>query len=100
MGDTDKLVYSVTEAAELLSIGRTLVYDLIRDGELPTLKIGHRRLVARRTLKSSCPDARGSTGHCWRPSGEPAVLGGGIGLSGVGSFRLDRLPRAARRRWG
>ncbi len=50
MGETDKLVYSVNEAAELLSIGRTLAYCLIRSGELRTLKIGHRRLVARADL--------------------------------------------------
>lgn len=50
MGENDKLVYSVTEAAEALSIGRTLIYDLIRTGELRTLKIGHRRLVARADL--------------------------------------------------
>jgi len=50
MGENDKLVYSVTEAAEALSIGRTLIYDLIRNGELRTLKIGHRRLVARADL--------------------------------------------------
>lgn len=50
MGETDKLVYSVNEAAELLSIGRTLAYSLIRSGELRTLKIGHRRLVARADL--------------------------------------------------
>jgi len=50
MGESDKLVYSVIEAAEALSIGRTLIYDLIRTGELRTLKIGHRRLVARADL--------------------------------------------------
>ena len=49
---TDKLVYSVDEAAEQLSIGRTLAYDLIRSGQLPSIKIGHRRLIARDDLES------------------------------------------------
>ncbi|MEM7338118.1 MAG: helix-turn-helix domain-containing protein [Actinomycetota bacterium] len=48
----DKLVYSIDEAAEQLSIGRTLVYRLIRTGHLPSLKIGHRRLVARADLEA------------------------------------------------
>jgi len=36
------------QAAEYLGIGRTLVYDLIRSGELPTVKIGRRTVL--RTL--------------------------------------------------
>ena len=47
-----KLVYSVAEAATQLGIGRTLVYDLIRCGELPSIKIGERRLVARVDLEA------------------------------------------------
>lgn len=46
----DKLAYSVDEAAELLGIGRTLAYDLIRDGRLHSLKLGQRRLVAKADL--------------------------------------------------
>ena len=48
----DKLVYSVDEAAQRLSIGRTLAYELIRSGELRSLKIGHRRLIARDDLEA------------------------------------------------
>ena len=36
---------SVPEAGRLLGIGRTLTYELIATGELPTLKIGSRTLV-------------------------------------------------------
>jgi len=50
MGESDKLVYSVTEAAEALSIGRTLVFQLLRTGELGSIKIGHRRLITRADL--------------------------------------------------
>lgn len=52
MGESDKLVYSVTEAAEALSIGRTLVFQLIRAGELGSIKIGHRRLITRADLEA------------------------------------------------
>lgn len=47
---SQRLVHSVDEAAEMLGIGRTLAYDLIRTGQLPSVKIGQRRLVARRDL--------------------------------------------------
>lgn len=60
MGETDKLVYSVNEAAELLSVGRTMVYDLIRDGRLRSLKVGHRRLIAREDLEAFVRSIRGA----------------------------------------
>ena len=41
-----KLVYSINEVAELLGVSRSLTYDLIRNGKLPSFKIGHRRLIA------------------------------------------------------
>ncbi len=54
----DKLAYSVDEAAELLGIGRTLAYDLIREGRLPSLKLGNRRLVARADLEGFVENLR------------------------------------------
>lgn len=36
---------SVEEAAEALGIGRTYAYQLIKEGELETIKTGRRRLV-------------------------------------------------------
>lgn len=39
-------LYSIPEAAERLSIGRTLVYDLIGRGELRVIRAGRRVLVA------------------------------------------------------
>lgn len=39
------LLYRVEEAAEVLRIGRTVVYELIRCGALRTVKVGTRRLV-------------------------------------------------------
>lgn len=52
----EKMVYSVDEAAEQLSIGRTLIRQLIAEGTLPSLKIGHRRLVAREDLEAFVGD--------------------------------------------
>lgn len=36
---------TVEEAAKRLRCGRTLVYDLLRDGRLPAVRVGRRRLV-------------------------------------------------------
>ena len=38
-------VLRVEEAAQLLGIGRSLAYELIRSGQLRSIKIGRRRLV-------------------------------------------------------
>ena len=48
----DKLVFSVDEAADLLSIGRTKAFQLISEGRLGSLKVGHRRLVPRQDLEA------------------------------------------------
>jgi excisionase family DNA binding protein len=38
-------LYTVEEAARRLRIGRTTVYELMRDGRLDSVQIGRRRLV-------------------------------------------------------
>jgi len=44
------MAYSIAEAAAMLGIGKTLAYDLIGSGQLPTVTIGRRRLVTRDQL--------------------------------------------------
>jgi excisionase family DNA binding protein len=39
------LAHSVPDAARLLGIGRTKLYELIDTGELRTIRLGSRRLV-------------------------------------------------------
>jgi excisionase family DNA binding protein len=41
----DKLLMSPEEAAELLRVGRSTVYDLMRSRQLVSIKIGRRRLI-------------------------------------------------------
>ena len=41
----DKLLVSPEEAAELLGVGRSTVYDLMRTLELPSVKIGRARRI-------------------------------------------------------
>ena len=42
---------SIDETCRVSGIGRTKVYELIRDGILPTVKLGKRRLVRPGTLR-------------------------------------------------
>lgn len=42
---TAKVLLTTTEAAAVLGIGRTSLYELIRSGKLETIKIGRRRLI-------------------------------------------------------
>ena len=43
---SEVLLLTVTEAAHRIGLGRTFTYDLIRRGELRSLKIGGSRRVA------------------------------------------------------
>ena len=40
-----KLLYTIPEVTEMLSIGRTRIYDLIRTGDLHSVLIGTSRRV-------------------------------------------------------
>ena len=48
----DRLAYSPDEAAELLGISTELVHDLLRTGQLGSVKAGRRRLIGRRHLEA------------------------------------------------
>jgi excisionase family DNA binding protein len=45
------LVVSVAEAAEWLGVSRALMYDLVRDGRVPAVRLGGRRVISKRTLE-------------------------------------------------
>jgi excisionase family DNA binding protein len=79
-GTPDRL-YSVTEAAELLRVGRSTVYQEVAAGRLRSLKVGRRRLVpssalADRLGTNGAAEAAGSTApqqersrHAYPPRG-------------------------------
>jgi excisionase family DNA binding protein len=48
----ERLAYSPDEAAELLGISRELVHDLLRTGQLRSVKAGRRRLIGRHHLEA------------------------------------------------
>ena len=47
---SERLVYSVSEAAVLLGISRAFAYELVARGELPVIRLGRRRLVPKVAL--------------------------------------------------
>jgi excisionase family DNA binding protein len=49
---TERLAYSPDEAAELLGISRELIHDLLRTGQLGSVKAGRRRLIGKHHLEA------------------------------------------------
>jgi len=47
---SERLVYSVEEAAEVLGVSRRTMYTLIHREDFPTLKVGGRRLISQELL--------------------------------------------------
>lgn len=46
----EPLTYSVREAAQVLGIGKDLAYQLVKSGELPSVKLGNRLVVPKAAL--------------------------------------------------
>jgi excisionase family DNA binding protein len=42
---SDKLAYTIPEAVVASGLGRTTIYELIKRGEIPLLKVGSRSLI-------------------------------------------------------
>lgn len=47
-----RLSVGVEEAAELLGLGRSSVFNLMKDGQLRSIKVGKRRLIAMSELEA------------------------------------------------
>lgn len=52
MSSTERPTLSVAETAELLGISRWLVQQAVRDGSLPSLRVGRRILIPRVRLQA------------------------------------------------
>jgi excisionase family DNA binding protein len=46
------LLISVEEAAHLLGVGRTTMFELVGRGDVKSVRLGRRRLIARKSLES------------------------------------------------
>lgn len=54
---TDKLAYTINEAAAAVGLGRTTIYRLIAEGKLSTVKVGHRTLIPTASLRALIDNA-------------------------------------------
>lgn len=51
MADIPPLTISIEEAARALGIGKSLAYDLVNKGTIPTIALGARRVVPVKLLE-------------------------------------------------
>jgi excisionase family DNA binding protein len=54
----DKLGYSVEDAAPILGVGRTTIFELIASGRLESVKIGRRRIIPADALQRLLDELR------------------------------------------
>ena len=52
-----KATYSVAEAAKVLGISRTLAYELVYEGEIPSLQLKTRLVVPKIAIEKMLEDA-------------------------------------------
>ncbi|MGF7009837.1 excisionase family DNA binding protein [Lachnospiraceae bacterium PF1-22] len=48
----EKLAYSVCETADLLGISKTHAYQLVKEGVLPVLELGKRKVIPKELLNN------------------------------------------------
>jgi excisionase family DNA binding protein len=46
------IAVGIPEACRLLGVGRTLLYDALKSGQLPTVRLGKRRLIPMTALQA------------------------------------------------
>jgi excisionase family DNA binding protein len=54
-------VLSITEAAALLRLGRSLAYEAVQRGELPAVRVGRKWLVSKTSLQEFVNGKQGSS---------------------------------------
>jgi excisionase family DNA binding protein len=58
LSDVDRITLTVEEAAELLGISRGLAYQLVAQGDIPSVRLGRRIVVPRRALDALLDTAK------------------------------------------
>lgn len=56
-----RLTHTIPEVAELLGISTWLAYEMAKDGRLPTISAGRRRVVPRVALERMLADPAGTS---------------------------------------
>jgi excisionase family DNA binding protein len=58
----EQLLYTAEEAAEVLTVSRSTIYDLMREGKLPSVKIGRARRIPVHALRRFVDDLAEAVG--------------------------------------
>lgn len=53
----ERIAVSLNEAGKAIGIGRTKIYELIKEGRLTTFKLGRRTLIKVESIRSLIADA-------------------------------------------
>jgi len=56
----EKATLTVEEAAETLGISRNLAYQLVREGKIPSIRLGEKRLVVSRAALERLLEGQGA----------------------------------------
>lgn len=48
----DRLTHSIDEAAHALGVGRSLIFTLLKEGKLKSIRVGKRRLIPTTELQA------------------------------------------------
>lgn len=59
---SERLALSVEEAGALLGISRDLAYDLVNQGQIPSVRLGRRLVVPRKALETLMDGLSGDGG--------------------------------------
>lgn len=55
--NSDKLAYTINEAAKSVGLSRSTIYKLIGAGQLTTIKVGNRTLIPTESLRALVDNA-------------------------------------------
>ena len=68
----DLLTLTVAETAKVLGISRNLAYQLVRQGDIPSLRLGRRIVVPRAALERLLDEGPGRAAEEFKARGPPA----------------------------
>ena len=70
---TESLVFSVEQARRRLGLSRGLVYEAIRSGHIPSIRIGRRILIPRSALENMLDECRAEKNQTIDPANHGLV---------------------------
>ncbi len=73
----DKLLFTATEAAEMLGLSRSYLYEIMATGELPSITLGRARRIPRQALEELVVKRQREQG-VYRPGSSPVGRNGTV----------------------